>query len=131
MIKYVMNYGMKINIVSKFSDDSDCDGDMVVKFLSDSEQSDSSDDKDNVNDDSDMQHGTWTKTGAEQPHFPFSGKPDLKVHLEDPNSLLDYFQLLITPDLTELISRETKQYAQQFLENTPNLKIKLKSPQLE
>jgi hypothetical protein len=28
----------------EFSDDSHCDGDMVVKFLSDSEQSDSSDD---------------------------------------------------------------------------------------
>jgi hypothetical protein len=38
---------------------------MVVKFLSDSEQSDSSDDEDNVNDDSDKQYGTWTKVGAE------------------------------------------------------------------
>jgi hypothetical protein len=40
----------------EFSDDSNCD--MVMKFLSDSGQSDSSDDEDNVNDDSDMQHGT-------------------------------------------------------------------------
>jgi hypothetical protein len=106
----------------EFSDDSDCDYDTVVKFLPDSEQSDSSDDEDNVNDDSDMQHGTWTKVGAERPHFPFSGKPGLNVHLEDPNNLLDYFQLLTTPELTELISRETNQYAQQFLENTLNLK---------
>jgi hypothetical protein len=50
---------------------------MVVKFLSDSEQSDSSDDEDNVNDDSDMQHETWTKVWAELPSFPFSGKPGL------------------------------------------------------
>jgi hypothetical protein len=42
---------------------------MVVKFLSGSEQSDSCDDKDNVNYDSDMQHGTWTKVGAERPFF--------------------------------------------------------------
>jgi hypothetical protein len=41
-----------------FSDDSDCDGDMVVKFLSDSEQSAGSDDEGNVNDDSHMQHET-------------------------------------------------------------------------
>jgi hypothetical protein len=55
----------------EFSDDSHCDGDMVVKFLSGSEQSDSSDDEDNVNDDSDMQHETWTKVGAEHPVFHF------------------------------------------------------------
>jgi hypothetical protein len=46
-----------VNSESEFSDDSD----MVVKFLSGSEQRDSSDDEDNVNDESDMQHGTWTK----------------------------------------------------------------------
>jgi hypothetical protein len=50
---------------------------MVVKFLSDSKQSDNSDDEDNVNDDSDMQHETWTKVGAELPHFPLRGKPGL------------------------------------------------------
>jgi hypothetical protein len=49
----------------EFSDDSDSDGDTVVKFLSDSKQSDSSDDEEDVNDDSNMQHGTWTKVGAE------------------------------------------------------------------
>jgi hypothetical protein len=53
----------------EFSDDSDCYGDMVVKSLSDSKQSDSSDDKDNANDDNDMQHGTWTKVRAERPRF--------------------------------------------------------------
>jgi hypothetical protein len=49
----------------EFSDDSNCETDMVVKFLSDSGQSDSSDDEDNVSDYTDMQHGTWTKEGAE------------------------------------------------------------------
>jgi hypothetical protein len=52
MKKYVMNYGKKIkcsvNSESEFSDDSGCDCNMVVKFLSCSEQSDSSDDEDNV-----------------------------------------------------------------------------------
>jgi hypothetical protein len=58
--------------------------------------------------------------------FPFSCKPSLNVHLEDPNNLLDYSELLITPGLAELISKETKRYAQQFLENTLNLKIRLR-----
>jgi hypothetical protein len=72
-----------------------------------------------------MQHGTWTKVGTEWPRFPFRGKPGLKVHLEDPNELLDCFELLITPELAKLINRETNRYAQQFLENTQNLKIRL------
>jgi hypothetical protein len=98
---------------------------MVVKFLSDCEQSDSSDGEDNVNDDSNMQH----EAGAELPRF--SGKPGLNVHLEDPNSLLDCSELLITPELAELTSRETHRYAEQFIENTPNLKRRLKRPPLE
>jgi hypothetical protein len=53
----------------EFSDDSDCDSDTVVKFLSGTEQSDNSDDKDNVNYDSDMQHGTWTRKGLSNPNF--------------------------------------------------------------
>jgi hypothetical protein len=85
----------------EFSDDSDCDSGMVVKFLSDSEQTDSSDDEDNVNDDNDMQHGTWTKVGAERLRVLFSGKLGLNVHLEDPNNLLDHFELLITPEVTD------------------------------
>jgi hypothetical protein len=58
-----------MSLLSEFSDDSDCDGDMVVKFLCDSKQSDSSDDEDNVNDDSDMLHETWTKVGLSDPVF--------------------------------------------------------------
>jgi hypothetical protein len=53
---------------NEFSDDSDCYGDMAVKFLTDSEQSDSPN-KDNVNDDSDMQHETWTKVRLSDPVF--------------------------------------------------------------
>jgi hypothetical protein len=96
---------------------------MVVKVLSGSERSDSSNDE-AVNDDSGMQLGTWTKVGAERPRFPFSGKPGLNVDLEDQNSPLEYFELFITPERAELISRETNLYAQQFLENTPSLKIR-------
>jgi hypothetical protein len=49
----------------EFSDDSDCGGDMVVKFLSGGKQCDSYDDEDSVNYDSNMKHGTWTKVQAE------------------------------------------------------------------
>ena len=64
-----MKYWKKIKsgfILSEFNDDSD----MVIKSLSGSKQSDTSD---NVYDDSNEQCGAWTKVGAEQPHFPFSG----------------------------------------------------------
>jgi hypothetical protein len=93
-----------VNSESEFSGDSDCDSDMVMEFLSGSEQSDSSDDEDDVNDDSDMQHGTWAKVGAERPRFPFSGKPGLNFDLEDLNNPLEYYELLITPDVAILIS---------------------------
>jgi hypothetical protein len=66
-----------------------------------------------------MKHGTWTKVQAEWPHFQFCGKPGLNVDSQDPNNPLDYSELLVTPELAELISRGTNQYAQQFLENMP------------
>jgi hypothetical protein len=46
------------------------------------------------------------KGRAERPRFPFGGKPSLNVHLEDPNNLLDYFELFITPEIADLIRRE-------------------------
>lgn len=52
-----------INSESKFCDDSYSDGD-IVKFVSDSKHSYSSDDEDTADGDSDMQHGTWKKVGA-------------------------------------------------------------------
>jgi hypothetical protein len=75
---------------------------MVVKFLSDSEQSDNFGEEDNANNAWDMDKGR-----AELPPFPFSGKPGLNVRIEDPNNLLDCFELLVTPELAELISRQT------------------------
>jgi hypothetical protein len=123
-MKYAMNYGKKMDIMLIQRVNLVMIVTVIVirlwnKFLSGSKHSDSFDDNNNVNDDSDMQHGTWTKVGAEWPHFPFSGKP---VDLEDPDNLLDYCELLITPELVKLISRETYQCTQQFLENVPNLK---------
>jgi hypothetical protein len=85
---------------------------MVVKFLSGSKRSDSSDDKDNVNYDSHMQHGTRPEVGAEQPRFSFSGKSGLNGDTEDPNNPFDYSELFITPELTKLISKEKNWYAQ-------------------
>jgi hypothetical protein len=38
-----------------------------------------------------MQHDLWAKSGAQQPHFPFSGKPDINVDPEDPSNPLEYF----------------------------------------
>jgi hypothetical protein len=43
----------------------------------------SSDEEENVNDNSSMQHGIWAKSGAGWPHFPFIGKPGINVDLED------------------------------------------------
>jgi hypothetical protein len=42
------------------------------------------DDENKVSDDSDMQHGTWTKLGAEQPCLPLSSKPGLNMDLKYP-----------------------------------------------
>jgi hypothetical protein len=75
---------------SEFSDDSDTNVDMS----SGNEQRANSDDEDNANDNSDMQHDTWTRIGIEGPCFPCSGKPGINVDLEDQNNPLEYFKLL-------------------------------------
>jgi hypothetical protein len=46
-----------------------------VKILSCNEQNVSSDEGDNLSDNSSMQHDIWAKSGAEQQRFPFTGKP--------------------------------------------------------
>jgi hypothetical protein len=69
--------------------------------------------------------------GTETPCFPFSGKPGINIDLEAWNKPLVYFKLFITPKTATLTSRETNQYAQQFLENKSDLKLKPKSPPLE
>jgi hypothetical protein len=35
--------------------------------------------------------------------------------------------MFCTPDIAEVIARETNPYAQTFLENTPNLKLKCRT----
>jgi hypothetical protein len=62
------------------------DSEINVKILSSGEQSVSSDEEENVSDSSSMQHSIWLKSGAEQPHFPFTGKPGINVELEDPSN---------------------------------------------
>jgi hypothetical protein len=71
-----------------------------------------------------MQPDAWANSGNEWPCFPFTGKPGINVDLEDPSNSLEYFELFCTADIAEVIARETNQYAQKFLENTPNLKPK-------
>jgi hypothetical protein len=98
-----------------------------VKILSLGEQRVSSDEEENVSDNSSMQHDIWAKSGAERPCFIFTGKSGLHIDLEDPSNLLEYFELTCTPEIWEVIARETNQYAQQFLENMSKLKLRSKA----
>jgi hypothetical protein len=75
------------------------------------EQSVSSDEEDNVSDNSSMQHGIWAKSCAEQPRFPFIGKSGINVALEDPSNTLEYSELFCMPETAEVIARETNRYA--------------------
>jgi hypothetical protein len=56
----------------------------------------SSDEEENVSGNSNTQHGIWTKSGARQPHFPFTGKPNINVDLEDPSEPLEQSEFLYT-----------------------------------
>jgi hypothetical protein len=67
----------------------------------------SSNEEENVSDNSGMQHDTWAKPGDEQLCFLFTGKPGIDVHLEDPSNPLEYFELFCTPEIVEVIARET------------------------
>ena len=55
------------------------------------------------------------KAGTEQPHFPFIGKSDLNVEIHNSENLLECFDLFITLEISELISKKTNRYAQQIL----------------
>jgi hypothetical protein len=66
-----------------------------VKILSFGEQSVSSVEEENVSDNSIMQHGVWAKSGAERPHFPFTGKSGINVDLEDRINPLVYFEFFV------------------------------------
>jgi hypothetical protein len=95
-----------------------------VKISSGAEQSVSSAEAENVSDNRGMQPDIWANSGAEQPRFPFTGRPGINVDLEDPSNPLEYFELFHTPDIVEVIARETNWNAQKFLQNTPNLNLK-------
>jgi hypothetical protein len=88
------------------------------------QQSVSSDEAENVSNNSSTQHDVWANLGAERPYFHFTGKPGINVDLEDPSNPLEYFELFCTADIAEVIARETNQYAQKILENRPNPKLK-------
>jgi hypothetical protein len=88
--------------------------------LSGGEQSVSSDEAENISDNI-MQPEIWANSGAEQPHFPFSGKPGINVVSEDPSNPL------CTPDIAEVTARETNRHAQKFVEDTSNLKLKCRT----
>lgn len=113
---------------NKYSDISESEYSSVseinMKILSGGEQSVSSDEAENVSNNSSMQPDIWANSGAEWPCFPFTGKPGINVDLEDPNNTLENFELFCIPDIAEVITREKNRYAQKFLENTANLKLK-------
>jgi hypothetical protein len=104
--------------VSEYSSDNKIN----VKILS-CEKSVSSEEA-NVSENSSMQHGIWTKSVAEQPRFPFTGKPRINVDSVDPSNPLEYFELLCTPENAEVIARERNQFAKNFLGNMPNIKLR-------
>jgi hypothetical protein len=88
-----------------------------VKISSCGEQSVSSDEEENVSDSSSMQHDVWARSGAERQCFPFTGKPGINTELEDASNPLKYFQLFCTPEIVEVIARETNRYVQKLFIN--------------
>jgi hypothetical protein len=81
-----------------------------VKISSCGEQSVSYDEEENVSYNSSMQHGIWAKSGAERPHFPFTGKPGIYADLEDTSNPLEHFELFRTSGIVEVIATETNRY---------------------
>jgi hypothetical protein len=94
-----------------------------VKILPYGEQSISSDEEENVSDNSSIQHGIWAKSGAKGPHFPFTCKLGVNVDFEDPSNPLEYSELFCTPEIVDITARATNRYAKNFFENMPNLKL--------
>jgi hypothetical protein len=100
------------------------DSEINMKTSSCGEQNISSDEEESVNDNSSMQNDTWAKSGAKRPRFPFTGKPGINVYLKDPSNPLEYFELFCTPEIMEVIARETNRYAKKCLENMPKPKLR-------
>jgi hypothetical protein len=82
---------------SEYSSDSEIN----VKICHVLKQSVSSDKEENVSDNSSMQHGIETKSGAKWPRFPFTGKPGINVDLQDPSKPLEYSELFSTTEISE------------------------------
>jgi hypothetical protein len=66
-----------------------------VKISSGGEESVSSDDAQNVSDNSSMQPDIWENSGAERPRFPFTDKPGINDDLEDFINPLEYFEFFV------------------------------------
>jgi hypothetical protein len=78
---------------NEYSDISDSEySEIKVKISSCGKQSVSSDEE-SVSDNSSMQHGIWTKSGAERKSSPFTGTHGINVDLKDPSNPLEYFEL--------------------------------------
>ena len=96
---------------SEFSNDSSqsYDSDISLQKISRAISSESEDEEDFSDEEieTDMQYRTWTNAGTERPRFPFIGKPGLNVEIKNSKNPLEFFELFITSDITELISRET------------------------
>jgi hypothetical protein len=90
------------------------DSKINVKISPGGEQSVSSDEAENVSDNSSMQADTWANSGAERPRFPFSCKLGINVDLENPSNPLEYFELFCTQDAAEVIARETNRFEKIF-----------------
>jgi hypothetical protein len=43
-------------------------------------------DEQSVSSNSSMEPDAWANSGAERPHFPFTGKPGINVDLEEPSN---------------------------------------------
>jgi hypothetical protein len=85
---------------------SSSDSEINVKMSSCVEQSGSSNEEGNVSDSTSMQHGVWAKSGADWPHFPFTGKHGINFDLVDPSNPLEYFELFCAPEIAKEITRE-------------------------
>jgi hypothetical protein len=74
------------------------------------------DEAESVSNNGSLQPDVQANSGAERPHFPFTGKPGINVDLEDPSNPLEYFEMICMPDILEVIARETNRQPQKFLE---------------
>jgi hypothetical protein len=97
------------NEYSEFSD-----SEINVKISSGGEQSVSFDEAENISDNNCIQPDVWANSGAERSCFPFLSKPGINVDLQDPSNSLEYSELFFTPDIAEVIARETNRHAQTF-----------------